>query len=178
MAEAMEWRLAGLLQQSRWQWRDAGEALDWSQRLVRVNSGSAEAWNLRAGVFSRITEDFGGWRQSVAAGREAYGRARRLEPHLPWFSYRPALLERRIGNLVEAQRLAAAAVESEPAFVRGWLLLSRLRLDLGDVEGARRALEGAHAALRRGAPLMKSAYEAELLEAPEWQLRSLEREIP
>jgi len=167
-------RAAVLLGGPEWGWLEAGEALSWSERSVRVHPGSSADWTTLGRALTRTLESLGRWPGTLERAREAFGRATDLEPRLPWAWLEWARLERAAGHLQIARARAERAVEVEPAFVRGWLFLARVELDLGRVTAARSAY--AHAihptAVHPRRPL--TPYEKELLEAPGWQMDSLE----
>ncbi len=161
-----------------WSWRLAVEAAYWSGRAVSAHPGSAALHALEARVYTRIVTDLGVWPDAVKRAREAWAAAAAREPHLPWYWYRWALLERSLGEVERARGLAERAVAAEPHFVRGWLLLARLELDLGRMRAARSALARAEASRDLARGRLLTGYERELLEAPRWQLRQLEEALP
>ncbi len=65
----------------------------------------------------------------------------------------------------------------EPNTVRGWLMLGRLELEQGRLAEARGALEEAIARAELDVRPGLTAYERELLEAPEDQIEFLERAL-
>lgn len=177
LAEAAQWRVRDLLRRSRWRWDDAAEALPWCRWATHVRRGSAGVWSDRALVNARIVEDLGTWPDAIEGAREAFRRATELEPHLPWYWFRWAQLERNLSRLDSAKELVERAVAEEPRFVRGWLFLARLELDSGRSDAARDALARAVAASERARGRLLSEYERELVALPAWQLDELSREL-
>ena len=176
-SEPMRWRVQNLLVERRWTWAQASEALEWSRRNLEIQPGSAGAWNLRARVNARIVEEFGAWPMTVENARSAFGRASALEPRLPWHPYSHALMERGLGNLERALKLASHSVELEPAFVRGRLLVSRLELDGGHLEAARRTFESGLSTRNACESRAWTAYHRDLIQCPVWQVQALEQEL-
>ncbi len=176
-AEAARWRTRDLLRRQEWSWEEAAEAMAWSRRSTGLHSASAGAWSESGLVNARIVEQLGTWPDVVAGAREGFRRATTLEPHLPWHWLRWAQLERTLGRLAEASELAARSVEEEPEFVRGWLFLARVEMDLGDGTAARNALERAREASQRARWRLLSEYERDLVELPGWQAAQLQREL-
>jgi len=72
------------------------------------------------------------------------------ETETSWVGFAEA--ERRAGRPEPARRLAEAGLMDEPHHLEGRAVLALACLDLGDVEGARRALEPALAGLAVSAP--------------------------
>jgi len=176
-AAPLQWRTRNLVQQKRWTWETAGEAIARSRRAVRIRPSSAALWGELGVVQTRVVTDFGPWPDSVEGARDSFARATELEPHQPWHWLEWARLERSLGDLEAASSLARRAIEVEPHAVRVWLFIARLELDRGQVEGARLALQEAHdsTALRTRPGL--NSYEKELVSAPEWQFRELEEAL-
>jgi len=143
---------------------------------VTVHSGSARAWAWAARVQARVATEMGGGGAADRA-RSSWRSACELEPHLPWYRLEWAQLERSLGARERATELCRRAVESEPAFVRGWLLLARLELDRGRMEAAAADLGRAEGALAAGRGRLLTGYERELQLAPAWQLSSLREAI-
>ncbi|RLE32280.1 MAG: hypothetical protein DRJ61_09905, partial [Acidobacteria bacterium] len=176
-SEPMRWRAGDLLAEPQWTWAHASEALEWSRRNLEIQPGSARAWSLHGSVNARAVAEFGAWPATVERARGAFERATALEPRLPWHPYSQALMERSLGNLERALRLASHSVELEPAFVRGWLLVSRLELAGGDLYAARRALERALDSRDAGEPRVWTTYHRDLIRYPEQHLQALKREL-
>ena len=176
-SQPMRWRVEDLLAEKHWTWARASESLEWSRRMLEIQPGSAGAWDLRGRVHTRIVEEFGAWPSTVEKARMAFGKASALEPRLPWYPYHRALLERGLGNLEGAKRLALQSVGLEPAFVRGRLLLARLELDGGNPDAARRSLERALASRDAGKVRCWTAYHRDLIRCSEWQLEALDKEF-
>ncbi|RLE25320.1 MAG: hypothetical protein DRJ65_08010, partial [Acidobacteria bacterium] len=176
-SEPMRWRAGDLLAEPQWTWAHASEALEWSRRNLEIQPGSARAWSLHGSVNARIVGEFGAWPVTVENARSAFGHSSTLEPRLPWHPYSQALMERSLGNLERALRLASHSVELEPAFVRGWLLVSRLELAGGDLYAARRALERALDSRDAGEPRVWTTYHRDLIRYPEQHLQALKREL-
>ena len=176
-SQPMEFRVENLLAEGQWTWAQASEALEWSRRNLEVQPGSARAWSRHGRVNARIVNEFGAWPATVQSAREAFGYAAVLEPRLPWYPYSQALMERSLGNLERALRLASHSVELEPAFVRGRLLVSRLELDGGHLHAARRALDRALTSRNAAEPRVWTAYHRDLIRCPEQHLRALKREL-
>jgi len=177
-AEPLHWRTSDLVRRESWTWETAAEAIARSRRSVRIRPSSAALWGELGIVQARVVTDFGPWPDSVEGARESFARATELEPNQPWHWLEWARLERSSGNLEASSSLARRAIEAEPHAVRAWLFIARLELDRGQVEGARLALREARdsAALRTRPGL--NSYEKELLSAPEWQFRELEKALP
>lgn len=176
-SQPMEWRVENLLAESRWTWPEASEALEWSRRSLEVQSGSARVWSLHGRVNARVVDEFGAWPATVEEARRAFARAAVLEPRLPWHPYSQAMMERSLGNLERALRLASRSVELEPAFVRGRLLVSRLELDGGHVHAALRALDQALMARDAGESRVWTSYHRDLIRCPERHIGALKREL-
>ncbi len=171
-------RIRFLLARAAWNREEAGEALYWSEHVVRVHAGAASSWALAGRVHAKVLRDLGMWPGTLERAREAFRRACELEPRLPWYWLDRARLERAAGDAGSAREFALRAVEVEPNCVGGWLLLGRLDLDLGRVDRARADLERAREARRclRGRAL--EGYERTLAAAPAWQWRALEEALP
>lgn len=167
-------RAEHLLRGPEWGWEEAGEAIAWSERAVAVHPGSAACWSTLGQVGGRTIVELGATPGLVARTRDAFREATRLEPHLPWWWLEWARLERALGELRDARRLAERAVAEEPAFVRGWLLLARIELDLGRVAAARDALDRAREVESARRPGLRTPYERELLRPSRWQREELE----
>ncbi|HHQ48551.1 MAG TPA: hypothetical protein ENK19_06665 [Acidobacteria bacterium] len=163
---------------ARWTWDDAGRALYWTRHVTQVHPGGPASWILAARVNARIVNDLGAYASAIAGAREGFRNACALEPHLPWFWYEWATLERRLGHLESARRLAARALVEEPNFVPGWLLLTRIDLDLGQVKLAQEDFQRAHGARKCFQGRKLEPYEQQLLRAPAWQWRQLEATLP
>ncbi len=155
----------------------AGEALFWAEHVAEVHGGAASSWALLGRVHARLLRDLGLWEATLDRAREAFGRATRLEPRLPWTWLEWARLERAVGETRRARELAVRAVEAEPNCVGGWLLLARLDLDLGLVERARGDLDRAREARRCLEGRALESYERALAAAPPWQWRELEEAL-
>lgn len=168
-------RVQELLRQKVWDWETAAEAIHWASYTAAWRSGDAKSWGLLAQAQARTALELGAGPHSIAAARSAYREARTREPYLPWYWYAAAQLERALGDLQTARSYVTRAVELEPNYVRGNLLVARLELDLGRVHAARSALERVHAILERAESRdLRSSYETELAACPSWQLRQLE----
>jgi hypothetical protein len=172
-SEPLQWRVQKLLVKKRWTWDDASEALNWSRRQLEVRGGSAQTWGLMAQVNARIITEFGAWPATVENARKAFVRASTLEPRLPWYPYNHALMERGLGNLEGATSLAVHSVELEPFFARGWLLLTRLELDAGDLDSARKAFDRALIVRDTGESRSWTPYHSDLIRCPNWQTEAL-----
>jgi hypothetical protein len=177
LAEPARWRVADALARPAWTWEDAAEALRWSRRAAAAHPGSSRVWIEAAQVHSRAVTELGPWPDAVEGARDGYRRATELEPHLPWAWLQWAQLERSLGEPGRAGELAERAVAEEPNFVRGWLLLSRLALDAGDLGAARRAFREARTAHDMDRPGAMTRYERDLLAAPSWQVEEIGREL-
>jgi tetratricopeptide (TPR) repeat protein len=126
---------------------------------------------------ARVVADFGPWPDSVDGGRAAFARAVELEPYVPWSWLEWARLERNLGHTATAVDLVTKALEAEPNTVRARLFLARLELDRGDHEAAREAYTSALQTLRYRKLNGLSGYERELLGAPAWQFREIEKAL-
>ena len=160
-----------------WSWSEAAEALSWARTAMETHPGLARRSADFGRVHLRIMTDLGGTDHDVEAATIALDRACELDPHLPWNWLERARLERVLGFHQNALGFARRALAEEPNAVRGWLMLGRLELEQGRLTEARMALE--EAILRaglEGRPGL-TAYEHELLEAPEDQIESLERAL-
>lgn len=177
LAEAARWRVEDLLGRPDWSWQTAAEAQAWSRRLIDLHRGAAESWSLGGQVDSRIATQLGAWQRVVEAARDRYRTATGLEPRLPWHWFRWAQFERAMGEFDDAAALAERAVQQEPHFVRGWLFLARVRIDLGLYESARDARDHAHQAVRLAEGRRLSEYEGELVRFERWQVEELSREL-
>ena len=173
----LQWRTHDLLRRENWTWEAAGEAIARSRRAVRVRPSSSSLWGDLGIVQARVAMDFGPWPDSIEGARESFARSTELEPHQPWHWLEWARLERSVGDLGTAVKLAHRAIEAEPHAVRVWLFIARLELDREQAEAARLALGRARdsAALRVRPGL--NSYEKELVSAPEWQFRELEEAL-
>jgi tetratricopeptide (TPR) repeat protein len=173
----LQWRTRDLIRQESWTWEATGEALERSRRAVRIRPSSATLWGDLGIVQTRVVMDLGPWPDSVEGARESFKRATELDPHQPWHWLEWARLERSVGDLGTAVKLARRAVEAEPHAARAWLFIARLELDRGQVEAARLALGKARdSAAMRAMPGLNS-YEKELVSAPEWQFSELEEAL-
>jgi hypothetical protein len=172
------WRVEDLLGRGdRWSWQQAGEALARAQRAVRVHPGRARGWAALGRVHARTAEDLGMFPATLDAGRLAFRRATDRDPFVPWVWLDWAQLERSAGETGRARELVLRALGSEPATVQAWLLLGRLELDQGRIEAARAALDEALGVRRRLRHRVLNRYERDLVTAPEWQLRQLQRAV-
>ena len=175
LPDPSRWQVIRLLALDRWDWRDAAAAAVAADREVRVHPGSATAWGRRAAVCQRTVTALMPSEDAVACVRTSVARALGLESLQPWPWMQLAQLERSLGRLDAARQAASRAVAVEPRFVGGWLLLARLELELGRVAEARASLDRAKEIVREWAPRARSDYERRLIEAPQWQIESLER---
>jgi len=156
-------------------WDSALQALKWSQQECRNRPGLASVWDRSASLQYAMASNLGAYPELINGARRAFQQAQLLEPHLPWYPYHLALLERSAGRLEAAERALERALENEPTFARGRLLRARIRLDLGDIRGARRDLikaEESRNLLRSGKAFL--SYHQNVLAAPEWQFREIE----
>jgi cytochrome c-type biogenesis protein CcmH/NrfG len=173
----LEWRARDLLRHAPWAWREAAEAIAVSQEAVRIHPGAARFWTLSGVVHARVITDFGPWPDSVQTAREAFARAIELEPHQPWARLEWARLERNLGHTGRSIELVAGALEAEPHTVRARLFLARLLLDQENIEAAREAFDTALQSVQLRSRRGLNPYERELLSAPAWQFRELERAL-
>ncbi len=171
-------RIGFLLAKAAWSREEAGEALFWSEHVVRVHAGAASSWALAGRVNGKILRDLGMWPATLERAREAFRRACELEPRLPWYWLDRARLERAAGDAGRAREFALRAVEVEPNCVGGWLLLARLDLDQGREERARTDFDRAREARRCLRGRVLESYERALLYAPAWQWRELQEALP
>jgi len=160
-----------------WAWERAAEALQWAQTAVDVHPGLARAWADLGGVHLRVLYDLGGTDSNVAAADQALVRACELDPKLPWHWLERARLERLKGNLDEANRLTQHALRLEPHTIRGWVFLSHLELEAGNIGASRAAFEEAIERIKRTRGMDLSNYEQELVVVPEHQLQALRSEL-
>ncbi len=177
-SDPMSFRLEALLRLPVWTWEEASEARYWSDRLLEVRSGAASSWAQRGTIDSRVIAELGAWHATIAEARNAFAVAASLEPHLPWYAHRQALLERSLADVELARGLAVRAVELEPDFVRGWILVARLELDRGNVLAARVARSKALEAAEKGRRRARTGYQFALLDHSPAQLQGLARELP
>jgi hypothetical protein len=157
-----------------WSWTTAAEALAWARRAVAIHPGRAALWADLGRVHLRVLTDLGGTEHDVEAATAALDRACALDPRLPWHWLERARLARVSGDHPEAVRLTQKALSLEPNTVRGWLMLSRLELEVGRVDAAREAFDRARECrelLRRPGI---NAYERELLDVSVGRMRLLE----
>jgi O-antigen ligase/cytochrome c-type biogenesis protein CcmH/NrfG len=173
----LEWRVRDLLKEEQWSWSTAAEAVSLGRRSVRVHPGAATLWSVLGMTHARVVADFGPWPDSVDGGRAAFARAVELEPYVPWSWLEWARLERNLGHTATAVDLVTKALEAEPNTVRARLFLARLELDRGDHEAAREAYTSALQTLRYRKLNGLSGYERELLGAPAWQFREIEKAL-
>ncbi len=173
LSEPGEWVVRDRLLGPAWTWETAADTLDWSRRTVAIHPSSAELWSEDAKVSARVVNEFGPWPDAVERTREGFRRATELEPHLPWYWLQWAAFERSLGQMNEARRLAEESVVEESHFVRGWLFLARLELDKGDFESARVAYQRASDAANLARTKLLTAYERDLLRAPQWQVEEI-----
>jgi len=168
-------RVRGLLAQpDSWSWEAAAEALSWARYASDVQPGRARRWADLGQVHIRVLTDLGGTDHDVVAARRALERACQLDPHLPWHWLERARLERILGFHREAAGLARRAIQEEPNTVRAWLMLGRLELERGRMAEARAALLEAMTRAELAGRSGLTAYELELLKAPEGQIEFLE----
>jgi hypothetical protein len=160
-----------------WSWMEAAEALSWARTAVETHPGLARRWADLGRVHMRILSDLGGTDHDVEAATIALDRACELDPHLHWNWLERARLERVLGSHQNALGFVRRALAEEPNAVRGWLMLGRLELEQGRLAEAQKALE--EAIQRAGLDVRPglTAYEHELLEAPEDQIEFLERAL-
>jgi O-Antigen ligase/Tetratricopeptide repeat len=171
-------RVRGLLTQADpWSWETAAEALAWARYALDVQPGLARRWADLGQVHIRVLTDLGGTDHDVAAARRALERACRLDPHLPWHWLERARLERILGFHDEAAGLTRRALQEEPNTVRAWLMLGRLELEQGRVAEARAALIEAMTRAELVGRSGLTAYEMELLEAPQNQIEFLQNAL-
>jgi len=166
-----------LAQPDSWSWETAAEALAWARYASDVKPGLARRWADLGQVHIRVLTDLGGTDHDKVAARKALERACQLDPHLPWHWLERARLERILGFHHEAAGLTRRALQEEPNTVRAWLMLGRLELEQGRMAEARAALlEATTRAELAGQPGL-TAYELELLVAPEDQIEFLQRAL-
>ena len=156
-----------------WSWLEAAEALSWARTAMATQPGLARRSADLGRVHMRILSDLGGTEHDVEAARNALDRACELDPHLPWNWLERARLERILGDHRKAVQLTRQALAEEPNTVRGWLMLSRLELELGRVDSARQALAEADRRRELADRPTLSDYERELLWASESELGSI-----
>lgn len=160
-----------------WTWERAAEALQWARTAVDVHPGLAGRWADLGRVHLRILTDLGGTDHDVEAARTSLARACELDPRLPWHWLERARLERLTGNLETAVRWTRHALEQEPNTIRGWLYLSRLEFDQGQLKAAHSAFAEAEQRLvLRDRPGL-SDYEKELLKTTPGQLEKQRAEL-
>jgi tetratricopeptide (TPR) repeat protein len=177
LSDPAEWWTMDLLRRERWMWESSAEAMYWSARAVEVHPGSARLWSQFGRVRGRIAQEIGPWEDVVEGARAGFRRACELEPRLPWYRLQWAQFERAMGERERALQLTQRALAEEPNFVRGWLLLARLQLDLGDRERAAESFKRAERAARLAGGRSLKGYERDLLAAPSFQVRELRREL-
>ncbi len=144
-----------------------------ARRLVRLHPGDPVAWRRLGTALLAGVERVGPFPGTLAAAREALGRATALAPHDPWGWLALAQLERAAGRAGRAAAAARRAVREEPAFARGWAFLARVELDRGRVEAARAAARRARSLAGRARGRVLSRYERALVTVPAWQLERL-----
>jgi hypothetical protein len=171
-------RVRGLLAKpDPWSWESAAEALSWARYASNVQPGLARRWADLGRVHIRVLTDLGGTDHDVVAARKALERACQLDSHLPWHWLERARLERILGFHHEAGGFTRRALQEEPNTVRAWLMLGRLELEQGRMAEARAALLEATVRAELVDRPGLTAYEFELLEAPEEQIEFLERAL-
>jgi hypothetical protein len=173
----LDWRVRSLLDEDSWTWERAAEALALGNEAVRIHPGASRLWLNLGQTWYRTVNALGAWPDAVAGARAAFARATELEPFQPWAWLEWARLERGLGRLDEAAALARRAVAVEPNAVRAHLFLARIELDRAHIAQARAALHEAKASIAQRRRPGLSAYERELLAAPQWQLRELEEAL-
>jgi len=166
-----------LERKDQWSWETAAEGLHWARFAVGIQPGLARRWADLGRVHTRILSDLGGTDHDVEAARWEFERACELDPHLPWHWLERARLERILGSHQNALVFVRRALVEEPNTVRGWLMLGRLELEQGRMAEARGALEEAMVRAELGVRPGLTAYERELLLAPNGQIDSLERAL-
>jgi hypothetical protein len=123
-----------------WTWTTAAEAVHWARFVTDVRPGAARGWADLGRVHLRVLTDLGGTDHDVVEARQSLMRACELDPRLPWNWLELARLERVLGNLDAAINFTRRALESEPATVRGWVMLARLLLEKDELDEAREAM--------------------------------------
>jgi Tfp pilus assembly protein PilF len=93
------------------------------------------------GASSASTEQRIAWLQ---AARQAYDRAVNLTPFFATYRYEQARLCWLLGDHAEAERRAKEVEALEPNYLPARILLARLSLDAGRLEGATRQLQEIH----------------------------------
>jgi predicted Zn-dependent protease len=156
----------------------AAEALAWAQsEQSRFTPGRAALWADLGRVHLRVLTDLGGTEHDVEAARAALERACALDPRLPWHWLERARLARVLDDHVEAIRLTREALAAEPNTIRGWLMLSRLELEIGRVDAARQSFANAKNRRELRTRPGINDYERELLEVSDDQMRQLESRL-
>jgi len=174
-APALDQGVVMVISREKLDWDSALKAMWWSRRECRNRPGIASVWDRSASLQFKMASNLGAFPELINGARRDFRRAQVLEPHLPWYPYHRALLERSAGRLDAAEGALEEALENEAHFTRGLLLRARIRLDLGDFPGARRDLNAAEESrtlLRSGRAFL--SYHQNVLEAPEWQFHQLE----
>jgi len=172
---ALRWLTERSIRQSPGDWDSALAALELSKKECRIRKGDAEAWSRQGWLRFLIAGRLGTFPELLEGARRCLQRAGELEPRLPWYPYRLARIEIAVGRYGAAEKDLEAALEREEHFTRAWLLLARVRADLGDIEGARRAFVKAKECrdlLRNGHANI--SYHYAVLHAPELPFRQLE----
>jgi len=174
-APALDRGVGTVMSMEKLDWDSALKALQWSRRACRSRKGIASVWDRSASLQFKMASNLGAFPELINGARRDFRQAQILEPHLPWYPYHRALLERSAGRLDAAEGALEEALENEKHFTRALLLRARIRLDLGDSRGARRdlsAAEESRALLRSGRAFL--FYHQNVLEAPDWQFHQLE----
>ena len=146
-----------------WTWARAAEAVHWGRVAADVRPGAARVWADLGRVHLRVLTDLGGTDHDEVEARRSLRRACELDPHLPWHWLELARLERVLGNRDAAIDLAKRALESEPATVRGWVMLTRLFLENGELDKARSAMTEVEGFVEKSKHREYNEYERELL---------------
>lgn len=172
---ARQYLVEHVLQDPVLSWDQALAAIGEGRRDCRLRPGLASTWDRQGLLCYRAATQLGAYQELIDEAQLCFTRARSLETQLPWYSYHLALLERLIGRQEAALTALEDAVDKEPHFAKGWLLMAHIQLDLGETEGARMAM--AHALrcremLRAGRATIP--YHRELLSAPAWQFHEIE----
>ncbi len=177
---AVPWRVTAeqILHEDSWNRGRAIVAADAAERAVALHPAAQREWLVLGQVLTQAYLQVTPYPATARRAARAYKQACLIDPHAPVGWLLAGQLARSVGDLDRAIALVTRAVTEEPHYVKGWLALARLELDAGRVDAARRAFARARRSRELSRGRILSAYERSLLDAPRWQFRQLEEQIP